>query len=139
VTVLEGINARNLEPGLFPVRFSLAVIDVSFISLSKIFPAVARIVGDGADIIALIKPQFEVGKGEVGKGGVVTDPLKHKRVIEQTVESALESGLVPIDLTESPILGAEGNREFFIHLSSSKSLEQPEFIRNRIDVLTERG
>ena len=116
VVVLEGVNARNLNPNQFPVRFTLATIDVSFISLAKILPAIRPCLTEEGDCIALIKPQFEVGKGEVGRGGIVTDPAKHRRVLVETVTAAGDVGLCAAGLTESPILGAEGNREFLIHL-----------------------
>jgi 23S rRNA (cytidine1920-2'-O)/16S rRNA (cytidine1409-2'-O)-methyltransferase len=116
VVVLEGVNARNLDPGQFPVRFDLATIDVSFISLTKILPAVRPCLTDTADCIALIKPQFEVGKGEVGRGGIVTDPSKHQRVLNQIKDAATAIGFRPVGVIESPILGAEGNREFLMHL-----------------------
>jgi 23S rRNA (cytidine1920-2'-O)/16S rRNA (cytidine1409-2'-O)-methyltransferase len=116
VVVLEGVNARNLDPAQFPVRFDLATIDVSFISLTKILPAVRPCLTDPADCVALIKPQFEVGKGEVGRGGIVTDPAKHRRVLNQIKDAATAIGFRPVGLIESPILGAEGNREFLMHL-----------------------
>ena len=116
VVVQEGVNARNLSPDQFPVRFDIATIDVSFISLTKVLPPVRNVVKEGADLIALVKPQFEVGKGEVGRGGIVTDPIKHQRVLDEIERAALEIGLSPVGLIESPILGAEGNREFLMHL-----------------------
>jgi len=116
VVVLEGVNARNLDPGQFSVRFDLATIDVSFISLTKILPAVRPCLKDTADCIALIKPQFEVGKGEVGRGGIVTHPAKHHRVLNQIKDAATAIGFRPVGVIESPILGAEGNREFLMHL-----------------------
>jgi 23S rRNA (cytidine1920-2'-O)/16S rRNA (cytidine1409-2'-O)-methyltransferase len=116
VVVEEGVNARNLSPDQFPVRFDIATIDVSFISLTKVFPSVRECLKESADLIALVKPQFEVGKGEVGRGGIVTDPTKHQRVLEEIKHAALEVGLNPAGLIESPILGAEGNREFLMHL-----------------------
>jgi 23S rRNA (cytidine1920-2'-O)/16S rRNA (cytidine1409-2'-O)-methyltransferase len=116
VVVLEGVNARNLDPAQFPVRFDLATIDVSFISLTKILPAVRPCLTDPADCVALIKPQFEVGKGEVGRGGIVTDPAKHRRVLNEIQDAATAIGFRPVGLIESPILGAEGNREFLMHL-----------------------
>lgn len=119
VEVLEGVNARSLNPKQFQIRFDLATIDVSFISLTKILPALRDCLKDGADCIALIKPQFEVGKGEVGRGGIVTDPAKHRRVLAKITEAAVEIGFNPIDLIESPIKGAEGNREFLIHLKKA--------------------
>jgi len=116
VVVQEGINARNLSSGQFPVRFEIATIDVSFISLSKVLPAVRNCLAEVADVIALVKPQFEVGKGEVGRGGIVTDPAKHRRVLDEIRQAALEIGLSGAAVIESPILGAEGNREFLMHL-----------------------
>ncbi|HTF38558.1 MAG TPA: TlyA family RNA methyltransferase [Blastocatellia bacterium] len=116
VVVLEGVNARNLDPAQFSVRLDLATIDVSFISLTKILPAVRPCLTDTADCIALIKPQFEVGRGEVGRGGIVTDPAKHRRVLNQIKDAATAIGFRPVGVIESPILGAEGNREFLMHL-----------------------
>ena len=116
VTALEGINARYLEADQFPARFDLATIDVSFISLKLILPAVIKTLDDAADCIALIKPQFEVGKGEVGKGGIVKDPTKHRRVVDDITRAAAATGFHPAGVIESPILGAEGNKEFLIHL-----------------------
>lgn len=116
VVVQEGVNARNLSPDQFPVRFDVATIDVSFISLTKVLPAVRRCVTAVADVIVLVKPQFEVGKGEVGRGGIVTDPTKHRRVLDEIKRAALEIGMSAAGIIESPILGAEGNREFLMHL-----------------------
>jgi len=137
VVVLEGVNARNLDPGQFPVRFDLATIDVSFISLTKILPAVRPCLMDAADCISLIKPQFEVGKGEVGKGGIVTDPDKHRRVLNEIKDAALGIGFRPVGLIESPILGAEGNREFLMHLKPAyENGAGIGLIDERIDSLT---
>ena len=116
VVVQEGVNARNLNPDQFPIRFDLATIDVSFISLTKVLPAARRCVTAVADVIVLVKPQFEVGKGEVGRGGIVTDPTKHRRVVDEIKQAAFEIGMTAAGLIESPILGAEGNREFLMHL-----------------------
>ncbi|HZS46677.1 MAG TPA: TlyA family RNA methyltransferase [Blastocatellia bacterium] len=119
VTVREGVNARYLTPTDFPERtlgFDLATIDVSFISLEKILPAVAALVRPGGTIAALIKPQFEVGKDEVGKGGIVTDPAKQEAVVERIKSFAQNLGLNVKGVIDSPILGQDGNREFLIHL-----------------------
>ncbi len=116
VVVLEGQNARQLEPDQFPYRFDLATVDVVFISLTKVLPALAPCLKSEADCVVLIKPQFEVGKGEVGRSGVVTDRLKHKRVLIEIKDAATVLGLGPVGLIESPILGAAGNREFLMHL-----------------------
>jgi 23S rRNA (cytidine1920-2'-O)/16S rRNA (cytidine1409-2'-O)-methyltransferase len=123
VVVIEGQNARDLDPEQFPALFDVATIDVSFISLTKIFPALAACLAADADVIALVKPQFEVGKGEVGKGGIVTDPSKHRRVLTEVAQAAASLGLAPVDVISSPILGAEGNREFLIHLQKRRDAE----------------
>lgn len=137
VEVMEGVNARNLEAIQFPERFTLATIDVSFISIIKILPSVRRVIDEGADLIALVKPQFEVGKGEVGRGGIVTDALKHRRVLNEVVASATGASFSAAGLIGSPILGAEGNREFLLHLIASGpgSLVE-EAITERINLLT---
>ncbi len=113
VEVREGINARHLRPEEFgDERFDLAVMDVSFISATKVLPAIVPLLKPGGRVLILIKPQFEVGKGEVGKGGVVTDPAQHARVVEEVNAAALSHGLRVVGVTDSPITGAEGNREF---------------------------
>lgn len=116
VTSLEKTNIRYLEPDQLDGVPELAVIDASFISLSKVLPPTVRLVRPGGRIIALIKPQFEVGKGEVGKGGIVRDPRAHERAIEGVRQVAVELGLTVAGLCDSPILGADGNREFLILL-----------------------
>jgi 23S rRNA (cytidine1920-2'-O)/16S rRNA (cytidine1409-2'-O)-methyltransferase len=108
----EGVNARYLRPEDFDVKFDLATIDVAFISATKILPAVVPLLSARGRIITLIKPQFEVGKGEVGKGGIVNDPAKHRRVIEEVNRAAKDLGLKVSGLVDSPILGGDGNREF---------------------------
>jgi 23S rRNA (cytidine1920-2'-O)/16S rRNA (cytidine1409-2'-O)-methyltransferase len=106
------VNARYLSPTDFDVQFDLATIDVAFISATKILPAVAPLLNDGARIVTLIKPQFEVGKGEVGKGGIVKDSAQHQRVIAEVNAAAESFGLSVRGLIESPIHGADGNVEF---------------------------
>lgn len=112
VEVREGVNARYLQPDDFPVKFDLIVVDVSFISLTKVLPALVPLMAAAGQLIALIKPQFEVGKGEVGSGGIVKDPEQHERVVEDVTGFAATVGLVRTNLIESPIHGAEGNVEF---------------------------
>jgi 23S rRNA (cytidine1920-2'-O)/16S rRNA (cytidine1409-2'-O)-methyltransferase len=112
VEVREKTNARELKPEDLDTLFDLIVMDVSFISVTKILPALTPLLADGGRIIVLIKPQFEVGKGEVGKGGIVRDPEKHERVVREVNEFAESIGLAVLGLIESPILGAEGNKEF---------------------------
>jgi 23S rRNA (cytidine1920-2'-O)/16S rRNA (cytidine1409-2'-O)-methyltransferase len=112
VEVREGVNARHLTGEEFGERFDLAVMDVSFISATKVLPAVVPLLKEGGRVVVLIKPQFEVGKGEVGKGGVVRDPAQHARVVEEVNAAARALGLTVSGVTDSPITGADGNREF---------------------------
>ena len=112
VEVREGVNARYLRPEDFPHQFELAVMDVSFISATKVLPALVPLLAPGGAIITLIKPQFEVGKGEVGGGGIVRDPVKRQRVVEEVNDAARALGLKVVKVIESPIAGAEGNVEY---------------------------
>jgi 23S rRNA (cytidine1920-2'-O)/16S rRNA (cytidine1409-2'-O)-methyltransferase len=112
VEVREQTNARDLKPSDFDTLFELIVIDVSFISVRKIIPVLPPLLKEHGRVIILIKPQFEVGKGEVGKGGIVREPEKHERVIAEVNASAAEHGLVVRGLIDSPITGSEGNKEF---------------------------
>jgi 23S rRNA (cytidine1920-2'-O)/16S rRNA (cytidine1409-2'-O)-methyltransferase len=123
VVVLERVNARHLMPEQLPAgfrAFDLVTIDVSFISLTQILPAVPALLQPGADVVALVKPQFEAGRGEVGRGGIVTDPAVHARVVAGVSAAADALGLVRMGLIDSPITGAEGNREFLLHLRQSE-------------------
>ena len=112
VEVHEGVNARHLEPEAFGVRFDLIVMDVSFISATKVLPALVGQLKAGGRIVVLIKPQFEVGRTEVGKGGIVTDARAHARVVEEVNRAALDLRLEVRGVIESPLRGADGNREF---------------------------
>ncbi|CAN5550363.1 TlyA family rRNA (cytidine-2'-O)-methyltransferase [soil metagenome] len=112
VEVREKTNARNLTSGDFEEPFDLAVMDVSFISVTKVIGPVIELLKPGGKLIVLIKPQFEVGRGEVGKGGIVRDAEKHERVVAEIHEFATGIGLKAEGLIDSPILGAEGNKEF---------------------------
>ncbi|MGH9905700.1 MAG: TlyA family RNA methyltransferase [Pyrinomonadaceae bacterium] len=112
VAVREGVNARYFRPEDFNDKFDLAVVDVSFISATKVMPAVVDLLTEAGCLIVLIKPQFEVGRGEVGSGGVVRDPGKHARVIQEVNRAALELGFEVRGVIESPIRGAEGKTEF---------------------------
>jgi 23S rRNA (cytidine1920-2'-O)/16S rRNA (cytidine1409-2'-O)-methyltransferase len=112
VEVREQINARYLSPDDFAKPFDLIVSDVSFISLTKIVPAIAPLMVDGGILILLIKPQFEAGRSEVGKGGIVRNPVVHKRVVEEVTRFVSNEGLSSRGTIESPILGSDGNREF---------------------------
>ncbi len=115
VVVMERCNVRYLEPEALPERPDLCTIDVSFISLRIVLPAVVRLLADPREVLALVKPQFEVGKGQVGKGGVVRDPVLHQRVLEQVAQAGVSLGLRVSAPFPSPILGPKGNREFFLH------------------------
>jgi 23S rRNA (cytidine1920-2'-O)/16S rRNA (cytidine1409-2'-O)-methyltransferase len=116
VVSMERTNIRTVTPDQLDEMPELAVIDASFISLVKILPATLALLKPGGRIIALIKPQFEVGKGEVGEGGIVRDFAAHEKVIEDVRSAALNLGLSVSGLCESPITGADGNREFLILL-----------------------
>ena len=116
VVSMEKTNIRSVTPEQLNDIPALAVIDASFIGLAKVLPATVGLLKPGSRVIALIKPQFEVGKGEVGKGGVVRDPVAHEKVIEDVRRTALDLGLTVSGLCESPITGADGNREFLILL-----------------------
>ena len=115
VVVLERRNARQLEPAWLPAPVGIVTIDVSFISLRLIMPVLPPVLAPGADIVALVKPQFEAGRQEVGKGGLVTDPAVHDAVLARVTESAASCGLARVAMTPSPITGAAGNREFLVH------------------------
>ena len=116
VVVIERTNIRYMQPEAIPQLVDLITIDVSFISLKKVVPEVVKFLKKGARILALIKPQFEVGKGNVGKGGVVQAPELHNDVIENLSDFFLNIHLVREFVIPSPILGPKGNREFFISL-----------------------
>ena len=116
VVSMERTNIRTVMPGQLDDVPELAVVDASFISLSKVLPATAGLLKPGGRIIALIKPQFEVGRGEVGKGGIVRDPAAHEKVIENVRQTAQDLGLTVSGLCQSPITGADGNQEFLILL-----------------------
>lgn len=115
VVVLERTNIRHLEPDRFPERPDLAVVDVSFISLRLVLPRVCRLLAEPFEVMALIKPQFEVGRGRVGKGGVVRSEDEHRRVIGEIEDAVDALGLKRRPVFESPLSGPKGNKEFFIH------------------------
>ena len=112
VDVREKTNARELMPEDFDMQFDLAVMDVSFISATKILSAIFSLLKPTGKMVVLIKPQFEVGRGEVGKGGIVRETEKHERVVNEVNAFAESLGLSVDGLITSPILGAEGNKEF---------------------------
>jgi 23S rRNA (cytidine1920-2'-O)/16S rRNA (cytidine1409-2'-O)-methyltransferase len=115
VTVMDRTNIRHVEPASLPYRPDLVVIDTSFISLKLVLPVVIAILAAPGDIVALVKPQFEVGKGKVGKGGIVRDDNLRAQALAGVVAFATSIGLESSGTIESPIRGAAGNREFLAH------------------------
>jgi 23S rRNA (cytidine1920-2'-O)/16S rRNA (cytidine1409-2'-O)-methyltransferase len=116
VVVREGVNARYLQPADFPQKFELAVCDASFISTTLLIPAIVPLLTPDAAMVILVKPQFEVARGQVGKGGIVRDPALHQSACLR-VRTMVEGLGFRTDVIESPILGAEGNREFLLYAS----------------------
>lgn len=114
VTSLEATDARDLTAALIPQPPGLIVTDVSFIGLAKALPAALALAGEGADLIALVKPQFEVGREHVGKGGIVSDPDARARALEDVKGFLAGACWTVRDAAESPIAGGDGNREFLI-------------------------
>lgn len=120
VVVLEQTNARHLSSDEIPERIDMVVCDASFISLAKVLPAALAFAKVGAKLVALIKPQFEAGRKEVGKSGVIRDPLVHQRVCAEAEEWIAAQGWETQGITQSPITGPEGNVEFLIGAIKSK-------------------
>jgi 23S rRNA (cytidine1920-2'-O)/16S rRNA (cytidine1409-2'-O)-methyltransferase len=118
VVSLERTNVRHLRAEQIPESLDLATIDASFISLRLVLPAVQRLLPPRRTIVALVKPQFEVGRGKVGKGGVVRDPAQHAAVLEDLEAFATAQGLTIRARHASPLLGPAGNREFFLVLET---------------------
>ena len=116
VTVMEKVNARN--PFEIPGQADLATIDVSFISLTMVLPEISKNVRPGSPILALVKPQFEAKREEVGRGGIIKDPKVHARVLGRTFNWAVDAGFRLRNICPSPILGDAGNREFFLLLEN---------------------
>jgi len=135
VITLEKRNIRYLKKEDIPDGIDLAVIDVSFISLRIVLPKVMEFLKDRGEIVALVKPQFEVGKGEVGKGGIVRNQAKHRDVLLKLVEFSKRINLSVKGITESPILGQKGNREFFLYLSKSQGKTDQEEILDTINTV----
>jgi 23S rRNA (cytidine1920-2'-O)/16S rRNA (cytidine1409-2'-O)-methyltransferase len=117
VVVLEQTNARNLSPRQVPEACGIATIDVSFISVLKILPALRPVLLPEADVVVLVKPQFEVGRFHVGRGGIVKEPALHAQALRDVAWAAeREQGYAIATACASPLEGTEGNREFFLHL-----------------------
>ena len=116
VLSMEHFNARDLKPEDLPERPSLITVDVSFISLRLVLPALTAVLAPEAELVCLIKPQFEAGRGRLGKGGVVRDSRVHREVLEAFLQTVREIGFTLCALTHSPVKGPEGNIEFLAHL-----------------------
>lgn len=120
VIVLEKVNARTLTPEQLPSEhrtFDIVTVDVSFISLRLVLPVLGGLLNPAADVVVLVKPQFEAGRDEVRKGGIIRDPAVHDRVVAEIAAEAGARGFRVAGIIPSPILGADGNREFLLHLS----------------------
>ncbi len=115
VTVVDRTNFRTIDPATLGEPFSIIVMDVSFISVRLLAAQLATVGADEADYVVLVKPQFEVGKNEVGRGGIVLDPVLHADAIRGVADALEEHGLGTVALTTSPITGSKGNREFLVH------------------------
>jgi 23S rRNA (cytidine1920-2'-O)/16S rRNA (cytidine1409-2'-O)-methyltransferase len=118
VTNMERTNIRYLDPAVIPEKPDLVTIDVSFISLKLVLPTVASVIKPGGAVIALLKPQFEAERAQVGKKGIIKDPKIHEEVIEKVKRYAEENGFEVQDVTDSPIHGAKGNKEFLMRLKN---------------------
>jgi 23S rRNA (cytidine1920-2'-O)/16S rRNA (cytidine1409-2'-O)-methyltransferase len=116
VVVHDRVNARSLSPDVVPEACSLAVADVSFISVRLVLPALLTVLAPGAEMVVLVKPQFEVGRAQVGRGGIVADPALHLQALRGVAAEAQRLGCAVRGACPSPVPGAEGNREFFLHL-----------------------
>lgn len=126
VTVMERTNARSLTPDMFPERMDMAVMDMSFISLRLVLPAVRTLLTDGGQAVCLVKPQFEAGREKVGKKGVVRDPSVHLEVLEGFAEALPSLGFSLAGLTFSPVRGPEGNIEYLAWLKTDGESISPD-------------
>jgi 23S rRNA (cytidine1920-2'-O)/16S rRNA (cytidine1409-2'-O)-methyltransferase len=136
VAVYERTNARYLQPQDLPERAHVMTVDASFISLRLLLPGLVNLLAPQAQVIALIKPQFEVGKGNVGKGGVVRDPQQHYQSLWEVLTAAQDCGLGVHGGMVSPLLGPKGNREFLAYLGLGVALCPPEVLHTLCDDLT---
>ncbi|MGQ9688783.1 MAG: TlyA family RNA methyltransferase [Desulfobaccales bacterium] len=131
VVVLERVNIRNLPRQAIPEAVELATLDLSFISLTLVIPRMAEFLGPKGEILALVKPQFEVGKGKVGKGGVVRDPALQQEAVEKVAQAARGLGLETGAGFPSPLKGPKGNQEYFLHIRRRATPDRPpDFIDN---------
>ena len=133
---MENTNARYLES--LDETAAIAVIDVSFISLRLILPALARLIHPASDVVALVKPQFEAGRSEVGKGGIIRDLAIHRRVLKEIAAAAVSLAFAPADVMPSPITGAKGNVEYLMRLRSRSAATSQQALEDKINALTSR-
>jgi 23S rRNA (cytidine1920-2'-O)/16S rRNA (cytidine1409-2'-O)-methyltransferase len=136
VHVMEGVNARYLEPTVLPFLPSLAVVDVSFISLKLVLPAIVRCLEASGEIVALVKPQFEVGRDKVGRGGIVREATLHREVLESLSALGVRERWGPSAVCRSALRGAEGNQEYFLYLEPSRAGLKPAELARRIGEVT---
>jgi 23S rRNA (cytidine1920-2'-O)/16S rRNA (cytidine1409-2'-O)-methyltransferase len=140
VVVLERVNARHLTAREVPEACGLATVDVSFISVTKLLAPLRTVLALEADVLVLVKPQFEVGRGQVGRGGIVKAPEKHLQALRDVAAAARsEAKLAVVAACPSPILGMEGNREFFLHLRTGRASAMPAAALEDLLVRTARG
>lgn len=122
IRVLERVHIAAVTPEVLPAglrRFAVVTVDVSFISIGRFIDRLPPLIAPGGDLLTLVKPQFEAGRAEVGRGGLITDPDVHERAVEGVAAAAAAVGLRRVAMTPSPITGAKGNREFFLHLRAA--------------------
>jgi 23S rRNA (cytidine1920-2'-O)/16S rRNA (cytidine1409-2'-O)-methyltransferase len=132
VVVRDRTNARSLSPDVVPEPCSLAVMDVSFISVRLILPALLSVLAPGAEAVVLVKPQFEVGRSQVGRGGIVKDEALHRQALLDVAREAQRLGYGVRGACPSPVPGAEGNREFFLHLVPGGEALSPAELESRL-------
>lgn len=125
VILFERTNIRYMDRSLIRETIDLAVIDVSFISLTLVLPSVVRFLRDGACVVALVKPQFEVGKGQVGAGGIVRDDLQRRAMTQKVIDCAADLGLVAHGSLDSPVKGRKGNREILVAFKHHSKMSLP--------------
>ena len=137
---MERMNARNMTPDWFAEPLDFAGMDVSFISIRLILPALFSCLRPGAQVVTLVKPQFEAGRDKVGKNGVVRDPKTHLSVLQDAVQGAMAAGFEVCQLDYSPITGPKGNIEFLLLLEKEGTISlDPEFLEERIQNIVEQS
>jgi len=126
VIVMERTNIRYVTPDMIEIKPELAVLDLSFISLALVLPVIRELLKEPGEVVCLIKPQFEAGRGKVGKKGVVREPETHKEVLDKFIQNAEKSGFAVKDITHSPVKGPKGNIEYLGWLGSKGEFTQPD-------------